>query len=42
MAQFIYSQEVEKEENPKEENIDNTTCNMIGSGYEYKSDEDCT
>ena len=41
MAQFISSQEVEKEEDPEEENTDNTTCNMIGSSYEYESDEDC-
>ena len=42
VAQFIASsQEVEKREDPKHENTDNTTCNMIGSGYDYETDEDC-
>ncbi len=42
MAQFIASsQEVEIKEDLKHENIDSTTCNMIGSGYDYESNEDC-
>ena len=43
VAQFIASsQEVEKEEDPKYENTNSTTCNMIGFGYDYESNEDCT
>ena len=41
VTQFISSQEVEKEEDPKEGNTDNTIWNMVGSSYEYESDEDC-
>ena len=42
MAQFIASsQEVEKEGDPKHEKTNSTTCNMIGSGYDYETDEDC-
>ena len=41
LAQFISSQEVEKEEDLEEGNTDNTICNMVGSTYEYESDEDC-
>ena len=42
VAQFIASsQEVEKEEDPKEGNTDSTTCNMIGSCYDYETNEDC-
>ena len=41
VAQYIESsQGVEKEKNLKHENIDSTDCNMIGSGYDYESNED--